>query len=213
MKRFRQGYQRPLWRRKPARPRPDFLCRGARTPRVVWGLTAVSAIVLGLGMADLWTLFAQASDEQARLDRWERQVATVRKPAAAVTPSTQRAGPLAAWRVTEALAYPWGAIFAAAESTVPADVHWLSFEHDAERPELRLEGVSRNADGALKAADTLATWPGWSTVLLTRLAPGKGGASVAAGAAPEGAPGGTSQRFEITARIDGRAQDASVGRP
>ena len=202
MKRFRQGYQRRLWQPRPASLRPDFLAQGVRPPRVVWGLQVTALAVLLIGAADLWALRRDAAAESERLGRWERQLKPLAPRVAALSRPASNAAQAGAWRIADALAHPWGALLAATEVVAPAGVQWLAFEHDGERAEVRLEGVSHDPGAALKAVDRLATRPGWSNVVLTRLAPKPGSSNAAAGLAADAVPSGHSMRFEVTARID-----------
>ena len=212
MKRFRQGYERPLWRRTPVALKPDFLVRGVRTPRVVWGLAATALVMLSFATTDLLALREQVSAETLRLARWERQIKVAPRTAPATAASQQNPAQPAAWRIAEALSHPWGLILGSTEAAVADDVQWLALEHDSERPDLRLEGVSPDPRAALKAVDALARQPGWSTVVLTRLAPRRGGSSLSI-APVDGGIAREPSRFEITARIDGRLQNARAGKP
>lgn len=213
MKRFRQGYQRPLWRRAPAVLRPDFQRHGVRTPLVVWGLLATAGVVLAIGLLDLLALREQASAERDRLARWERQARPAARPAAAPPSQAPHPGQAAAWRIAEGLAHPWARILAATEGAVSSDVQWLAFEHDSARPDVRLEGQSPDPRAALKAVDALAVQPGWSNLVLTRLAGRPAASSAALGASADGAEVGAPQRFEITAqlRIPAPASGAASG--
>jgi len=207
MKRFREGFKRPLWRRRPGSPRPDFMARGRRPPLVVWALAATAVVVLAIGVADLLALREQAAAESVRIARWEREIKRVAKPRASAAAPRQNPGQPVAWRMADALAHPWRTLFTAIEAAAPREVQWLAFEHDSERPELRLEGIAPDARAALQAVDALATQPGWSAAVLTRLAPGQGDG------ATEGGSAGARLRFEITARVEPRVRGASPATP
>jgi hypothetical protein len=172
---------------------------------MAWWWAATGALVFGLIVNDALDLRAQIATQDARLALANQRLARVapergRSP----SPGAARAeldAMRAAQRVAARLDHPWGQILASIEAETPPGLHWLMFEHDSERPELRLEGLAPDAATALQLVDMLAARPGWSEVALSRLQ---------APDAREAVTAGPGWRFEIRASID--AQRIAAGR-
>lgn len=187
----------------PSWPQPDFLDRGTRRPLLAWIWAATGAMVLALTVAD--TLDARAATEaaRARLERADQRVARLRKSSDLApalpdkSPGRSDADALRAARATaDRLSHPWGRLLVDLEAESTPGVQWLLFDHDADSREVRMEGVSIDANTALKLVDALGARRGWSDVVMSRLdAPD---ARTAAGADP-------TWHFELRASIDPRA--------
>jgi hypothetical protein len=137
---------------------------------------------------------ALASAIDARLAWQQRalalqQVEAAQQRLASARSSPAPASPRAALRPRDdpsaLLGYPWQQVFLSVESASVADIRWLAFEHGVDGV-LRLEGETRDAAGALRAADALQATPGWTEVGLGRLE--RADAS------------GSGQRFDLKAR-------------
>jgi hypothetical protein len=178
-------------------PQPDFLSHASRAPALAWWLAITGALVLALNVADALALRADIAEQNTRLSRATQRIAAVKPPRAAASANTgtsDRDGLRSALQVTGRLAHPWGELLATLEASTPADVHWLRFEHDSERPDLRLEGQARDVASVLWVVEELSARVGWSDVVVTRLQ---------AADAREVAGGGSGLRFEIAARLAG----------
>lgn len=184
---------------RPAWPRPEFLKQRRGAPALAWLWAATGAAVLALTVNDGLGLRQQIETHGARLAQANQVLAR----AAPLRASAAQAGAAraeldamrAAQRVAARLDHPWGQILASVESETPPGLHWLMFEHDSERPELRFEGLAPDAATVLRLVDRLAARPGWSEVALGRLLAPDPRESVTAG------PG---WRFEIRAAIDAK---------
>jgi len=178
-------------------PQPDFLAHASRAPALAWWLAITGTLVLALNVADALALRADIAEQNTRLSRATQRIAAVKPPRAAAsanTGTTDRDGLRSALQVAGRLAHPWGELLATLEASTPADVHWLRFEHDSERPDLRLEGQARDVASVLWVVEELSARVGWSDVVVTRLQ---------AADAREVAVGGPGLRFEIAARLAG----------
>ncbi len=188
---------RSLLRRWPGRgprvstwPRPDFLLQRRPLPMRVWAVALAGVALLGLGSRDVWVLRADLSSERARLQRLTASRTADPKSVPLRTASAPKEETLRnAERLAAQSRHPWGELFAAIESAPPAGVQWVGFEHASESTELRLEGIASDAGLALRAVDALATQPGWSSAVLTRLT------------APENPGTAAGMRFEIAAQF------------
>jgi len=182
---------------RPAWPRPDFLAPRTVVSARVWLVGAASVAVLLTAALEFMSLRDQTAGETERLALWERASSTSQRTAA--VQQRQRGGNAAdtaplrlAHQWSQHLRHRWPEVFEAVESSTRGGVQWLSLAHDSEQPDVRLEGLSPDAATALAMVDTLATRPGWSGVVLTRLS------------VPEGTTGISGLRFEIAARLEPR---------
>lgn len=180
--------------RRPATrwPKADFLPAPRRPPWLAWLWMGCAALVLAVAVDDWLALDAEREDLRALVER--SQAARRASPAAAPARSTVPAGAaLAASAVVRRLVHPWRSLFEAAEQRAAEPVRWLRMDHDAERGDVRLEGVAPSRDAVLKTLDGLAAQPGWSDLSLLRV-------ELADAAAPTATAGG-GLRFELRARL------------
>jgi len=168
-----------------ALPAPDFLRPQRRVHPLSWlllvaacGAALVGVLDVRMAWQDRSLALRQVEDAQQRLAR-ARSSPAADKPRAA---ARSRDDPSAL------LAYPWQEVFLGVEAASVAQVRWLSFEHGIDG-QLRLEGETADAAGALRAAEALQATPGWSEVGLSRLE--RADAS------------GSAQRFDLKARRAG----------
>jgi hypothetical protein len=159
----------------------DFVARPRRAPWPAWllmGCGLLMAVVSGLDVLAANDRLAAGRERLARLQAAsERLRATTSAAARAASAGTnggaratdQAAAREAAWSVAASLRHPWLLVFEAVEAATPAGVRWLGMDHDAGRPELRLEGTAPDAASALALVDALAADPAMAMVVLTRL--------------------------------------------
>lgn len=193
---------------KPPWPRPEFLAQRARAPALAWFWAATGALVLAVTVSEGLDLRQQIDTQAARLAQANQRLARAAPPRATAATAGQARTELdalrAAQRVAARLDHPWGQILASIESETPPGLHWLLFDHDSERPELRFEGLAPDTATVLRLVDVLAARPGWSEVALGRLQ------------APdprEAATAGQGWRFEIRASIDAQRIAAARREP
>jgi hypothetical protein len=140
---------------------------------------------------DWSTLRDAAAHERDATTRWRNESAK-RLRARSTPPVADDRTRDAAERVATSLTHPWPLVVSAVERATPAHVRWLALSHAAAESALRLEGEANDVAQALAVVDRLAMEPGWSAVVLIRLAVGDGADAA-------------KLRFEITARLDARA--------
>jgi len=169
-------------------PRPDFVAKAVSHRRLA-GLVAVAALVwLAGSLMDGWELRARIERARAEQGRWEAQRTRL------LAERTRRAAPplpdewrRKAWRVNDALHFPWGGVLAALEARSRAGQQWVALDIDRERGAFRLEGIADDPALALATADAIAAAPGFGDVVMARLA------------ALDGTAG---QRFEVSGRVE-----------
>lgn len=181
---------------KRAWPRPEFLARRSGTPALAWWWAATGAAVFALVVNDGLALREQIETQGARLAQANQRLTKAAPQRGRAAPADAAKGELdalrAAQRVAARLDHPWGQILASIESETPPGLHWLIFDHDSERRELRFEGLAPDAATVLHLVDVLAARPGWSEVALSRLQ---------APEVRESGSAGSGWRFEIRAGI------------
>jgi hypothetical protein len=176
-------------------PQPDFVSRPSQTSVLAWWCAATGLIVLALTSGDLLAVRADAAEHSARLAKASQRIAAMKPSAAA---AARPSGPpddaalRSAVQMASRLDHRWGELLAAVEASTPEGVQWLRFEHDSERPELRLEGQASDVAPVLQAVAELSARVGWSDVVLVRLQ---------ADDAHDAAGGRAGLRFEIAARV------------
>ena len=176
-----------------ALPQPDFLQPLRPLPRLLWLAGATALAVLLVSGLDAWSAWQQRGvahqqwlAAQARLAA--SAAAGPRNAGAAVggattsTRQTARASPAVASAdmasaggknaadaaLQQRLAYPWLAVWQAAEAASVADVAWLGLSHQAGHG-LLLEGRAASPAAALAATGALRAQAQWQQVVLTRL--------------------------------------------
>jgi len=180
---------------KPAWPRPEFLPRAPAAPPLAWAWAATGALVLAATLFDGWSVQQSIDTQHVRLAQLERRgAATAQPPVSSRSPALSDPDQArAAVRISAQLGYPWGELLATVESATPEGLRWLLLEHDDQSPDVHLEGLAPDVDTALQLVDALSRHPGWSDVVLSRLA------------APDPrapSPGAPAWRFEIHASVD-----------
>ncbi len=199
-------------------PAPDFVRRRPR-PLAAWALLVAGAVMAGFVAWQAWLLWQARLDELVALARLQRVAAAVATgpgltlaqpglppgslaqglpvgataPARTPTVSQPQPSATAAWRVVDALRYPWPGLMAAVDEGTLPGVQWLGWQHQAGQPVLQLEGLVPDADVAASLVSVLAERPGWSGTVLARLSRAEG---------PQASAG---LRFEITAQVRGAA--------
>lgn len=187
-------------------PRPEFLATRRRIPALawVWATTGMLALVATIGEGLAWQ--GRIDAQAARLaTATQRIVATAPSPSRANAPAGAKAdvGAARAARLVGAtLDHPWGQILSSIESETPAGLQWLTFDHAADNPELRFEGLAPDIATVLQLVDMLSARAGWSGVVLARLQ---------APEAREASSAGSRWRFEIQAAIDAHRIAAGRG--
>jgi hypothetical protein len=173
---------RPRW------PQPDYLPRPSRPPAIAWAALLCASLLVALA-ADEWLSLQAARDEMgSRLARLPDR----RSPPTPADASESRPGAsVAAQALVRALAHPWRQLFEASEAHAATGVQWLRLDHDAERGDVRLDGLAPDRRAVLKTLEALEGAPGWHEVLLLRIEPAHAEAAAARGV-----------RFEMRARLD-----------
>lgn len=175
-------------------PRPDFVAPRPRPPALAWVLAAVAMLVLGLLLSEVVELRRGSETHERRAaELGGRTLGTAGPPARrASEPASGAQSPTAARHVADLIDHPWGPLLTVIESETPAGIQWLAIDHDADSPQVRLEGTSLDAATALQVVDALSARAGWSDVILSRLqlAGTRGSAAM--------------WQFEIRAAIDAR---------
>lgn len=176
-------------------PQPDFLPRPARPPWLAWAALLCASAVLALAIDEWIALDAAREQLQARIARLpERPVAETRSGPTSTPPGAAEA----AQGLAKALAHPWQHLFESSERHAASGVRWLRLDHDAERGNVRLDGVAPDRRAVLSTLESLAADARWSDVLLLRIE----------AAAAEDAPGERMVRFELRGRIGGASREA-----
>jgi len=154
---------------------PDFApAPSARMRSLGWALAGTAACVLTLAVGSAYDALGALSagaDPAAELSVVD---AASRVPAGVRADGEQ--GALPAARVAQArLAYPWPALFMASEAATPRGGIWLTLEHRASQPELRLSGLAPSTEEALVVAQRLARAPGIADAFVSRSEPRENG--------------------------------------
>jgi hypothetical protein len=170
------------WLRRPALHVPafDFVAGPPRPPALAWALLACGVLAALASATDLWAARERLAEERQGADRWQAAAArqrpappaatrTQRDSRAAAAAATATAAREAAWKVARSLQHPWPEVFAAVDAATPAGVSWTALQHEAARPEMRLEGVATDNAAAFALVDALAVQPAMDAVMLTRL--------------------------------------------
>ena len=173
-------------------PAPDFVPRRNRPPPVAWVLLVVGVATLALAVADLAALNRQRDEALQGLARWQRQALPPVHTVAVAAPDA--AAVRTARAIARSLQYPWRDVLLSAEAAAAPGVQWLRLEHDAERGDVRLEGVAPGAEAVLRSLEALTGARGWHDVTLTRTDGGAGAVD--------------SLRFELRARHGAPAAQA-----
>lgn len=177
-----------LRRSASALPRPDFVARppSHRRLAVLVGLAALA--VLAGTLLDGLDLRRQIDTARAEQSRWEAQrIRLLAESARREPPALPDEWRRKAWRVGDALHFPWGGVLAALEARSRPGLRWIALELDRERGSFRLEGIAADPAAALATADAIAAAPGFGDVVMARLA---------------ALDGTTGQRFEVSGRVD-----------
>jgi hypothetical protein len=159
----------------------DFVARPRSAPWPAWLLLGCGLLMAAVSGIDVLAAHDRLASGRERLEKLQLASERLRTTASAAasaastganagaSPAVQAAAREAAWSVAESLRHPWPRIFEAVEAATPAGVRWLGMQHEANRPELRLEGSAPNAASALMLVDALAVDPAMGLVVLTRL--------------------------------------------
>jgi hypothetical protein len=159
----------------------DFVARPRRAPWPAWlllGCGLLMAMVSGIDVLAANDRLASGRERLVRVQGASERLQATASAAARAASAGANAGARAAaraaareaaWTVAASLEHPWPRIFEAVEAATPAGVRWLGMDHDASRPELRLEGSAPDAASALALVDALAVDPAMAMVVLTRL--------------------------------------------
>jgi hypothetical protein len=168
-----------------ALPAPDFLRPQRRVHRLSWLFLLVACGAALAGALEVRRAWQDRSLALQQVEAAQQRLARARSSPAMDTP---RAAARSRDDPSALLGYPWQQVFLGVEAASVAQIRWLAFEHGTDG-QLRLEGETADAAGALRAAEALQTTPGWSEVGLSRLE--RADAS------------GSAQRFDLKARRTG----------
>lgn len=200
--------------RRGALPEPDFIPQASRPPALAWAWALAALLLMALLAHEAWLLRQATEAADLRVASTQSRLAALKRGEAAgasmtrMVPGATRGGRadanegaliLAAHTVAGRLQHPWGWLLAGLEHSTPAGLQLIALEHEAERPDLRIEGQAATTASVLQLVDALATRPGWSEVVLKRLQNG------------EGAQSGEGVRFEIGAQLKPALMAAPAG--
>ncbi len=167
-------------------PEPDFLPGKPRAPAMAWLWVAAGAISLAVAAGDVGDLRERIEQAQYRVARSQHAL-----EASAARPGRGTPGPVSvaapgralrnttpfddvkamarAARLEQRIDHPWNRLLPSIEAATPADIQWLSMEHDVDRPEIRLEGVATDVHVALGFVAALSAQGVWSNVALAEV--------------------------------------------
>lgn len=163
---------RPASNRRLRVPQPDFVAGPPRPPAVAWLLLACGALAVAVASIDFAAARERLAAQEERAARWEsalRRSAPAPAPAAPADAAEARRGRDAAVRIVAGLGHPWQDLLVAIETATPPGIRWNRLEHDAARPELRLEGMAPDHGAALALVDALAVQPLFTAAMMNRL--------------------------------------------
>jgi hypothetical protein len=154
---------------------PNFAPAPAPRLRLMgWALAGTAACVLALAVGsahDAYGSLSAAANTTAEIG-----VVDPTPPGKVPARADREQGPVPAARVAQArLAYPWPALFMASEAATPSGGVWLTLEHRASQPEMRLSGLAPSTEEALAVAQRLAQAPGIKDAFVSRSEPRENG--------------------------------------
>ena len=175
-------------------PQPDFVRAQGAAGLLEWSLVLVGGVLLLLAGAQAWAAHDDWLQAQAQRARANQMLAQARQRTQSAVPANRpnpsAAGSATAVKTARALLgglHPaWGELLQTLEGAVAHKVTWLALDRDAERGDLRLEGVAPHIQAVVATVLALVNQPGWHNVELKRLV--------------QGSDGGL--RFEITAQLE-----------
>lgn len=155
--------------------KPDFAASSSpRLRSLGWALAGTAACVLALAVGSAFDALQDlraAADPAADLSPVDSS-----SSAGALARGNREQAPVPTARVALArLAYPWPDLFVAAETAAPRGGMWLTLEHRALQPELRLSGLAPSTAEALAVAQRLAQAPGITDAFVSRSEPRENG--------------------------------------
>lgn len=139
-----------------------------------WALAGTGFCVLALAVGSAYDAHGSLSADAS--PSADLSIIEPALPAAAPARADREQPSVLAERVAlSRLAYPWPELFIASEAATPRGGMWLSLEHRASQPELRISGLAPSTEEALAVAQQLAQAPGIADAFISRSEPRENG--------------------------------------